>query len=152
MQIGKLAQAVGVTVQTVRYYERRGLLPEPARTRSGYRSYDQDALQRLRFIVTAKGLGFTLAETKDLITLRVSPETTPEDVRDRAREKIRATKGKIASLRKLLAGLERVKVTHKKLPRVRAQNSGSSTRTTRAIPTRASRWWSRAAARASALA
>ena len=108
MQIGKLAQAVGVTVQTVRYYERRGLLPEPARTRSGYRSYDQEALQRLRFVVTAKGLGFTLAETKDLITLRVSPDTTPNDVRDRAREKIRDTKRKIASLRKLLAGLERV--------------------------------------------
>jgi DNA-binding transcriptional MerR regulator len=108
MKIGKLAQAVGVTVQTVRYYERRGLLPEPARTKSGYRSYDQDALQRLRFIVTAKGLGFTLAETKDLIALRVAPETTPADVRDRARQKIRVTKRKIASLRKLLAGLERV--------------------------------------------
>ena len=108
MQIGKLAQAAGVTVQTVRYYERRGLLPEPIRTGSGYRSYDHEALRRLRFIVTAKGLGFTLAETKDLITLRVAPETTPEDVRDRAREKIRATRRKIASLRKLLAGLERV--------------------------------------------
>ena len=108
MQIGELAQTAGVTVQAVRYYERRGLVPEPARTRSGYRSYDQEAVQRLRFIVTAKGLGFTLAETKDLITLRVAPETTPEDVRDRAREKIRATKRKIAGLRKLLAGLERV--------------------------------------------
>jgi MerR family copper efflux transcriptional regulator len=108
MQIGKLAQSVGVTVQTVRYYERRGLLPEPDRTPSGYRSYNQEALRRLRFIVTAKGLGFTLSETKDLITLRVSPETTPEDVRDRARNKIQATKRKIASLRKLLAGLERV--------------------------------------------
>lgn len=108
MQIGKLAQDAGVTVQTVRYYERRGLLSEPARTGSGYRSYDQEALQRLRFIVAAKGLGFTLSETKDLITLGVAPETTPEDVRDRAREKIRATKRKIAGLRKLLAGLERV--------------------------------------------
>jgi len=108
LQIGKLAKTAGVTIQTVRYYERRGLLLEPDRTRSGYRSYDQEALRRLRFIVTAKGLGFTLAETKDLITLRVAPETTPADVRDRAREKIRATKRKIASLRKLLAGLERV--------------------------------------------
>ena len=108
MQIGELAQAVGVTVQTVRYYERRGLLSEPVRTRSGYRSYDREALQRLRFIVTAKELGFTLAETMDLITLRVAPETTAEDVRDRAREKIRATRRKIDSLKKLLAGLERV--------------------------------------------
>ena len=66
------------------------------------------ALRRLRFIATAKELGFTLSEIDELIALRVAPETTPDDVRARAREKIRATKAKIASLRTLLAGLERV--------------------------------------------
>ncbi len=108
MQIGKLAKRAGVTVQAVRYYERRGLLPEPTRTSSGYRSYDQDALERLRFILNAKGLGFSLSEINDLIGLRVAPETTAEDVRARAQEKIRATKEKITSLTKLLAGLERL--------------------------------------------
>jgi MerR family copper efflux transcriptional regulator len=108
MKIGELARSVGVSVQTVRYYERRGLLPEPARTRSGYRSYDHEALLRLRFILTAKGLGFTLSEVGELIDLRVDPATNAEDVRTRARQKIQTTKAKIADLRRLLDGLERL--------------------------------------------
>ena len=92
MKIGKLAESVGVSVQTVRYYERRGLLTEPERTQSGYRSYDHETLLRLRFILTAKALGFTLAEVQELIDLRVDPATTHEDVRARACHKIQTTK------------------------------------------------------------
>ena len=108
MQIGKLAEEVGVSVQTVRYYERRGLLPEPDRTGTGYRSYDREAVLRLRFVLTAKGLGFTLSEIRELIDLRVDPATVAEDVRTRARQKIQMTQAKITDLRRLLAGLERL--------------------------------------------
>jgi MerR family mercuric resistance operon transcriptional regulator len=65
--IGELAEAAGVNVETVRYYERRGLLPEPPRTASGYRRYDDDALWRLEFVGRAKQLGFTLAEIRELL-------------------------------------------------------------------------------------
>ena len=65
--IGKLAEAAGVHVETVRYYERRGLLAEPPRTAAGYRQYADDDLWRLRFIARGKSLGFTLAEVAELL-------------------------------------------------------------------------------------
>ncbi len=67
MTIGDLARAVGVNVETVRYYERRGLLDEPPRSPAGYRQYSADDLWRLEFIGRAKRLGFTLAEIGDLL-------------------------------------------------------------------------------------
>jgi DNA-binding transcriptional MerR regulator len=80
--IGQLADAAGVNVETVRYYERRGLLPEPLRTPAGYRQYGQADLGRLAFIARAKSLGFTLAEVSELLTQprpAVGPGTGPED-------------------------------------------------------------------------
>jgi MerR family mercuric resistance operon transcriptional regulator len=62
MRIGQLAEQTGVTVQTVRYYERRGLLKKTARLASGYRYYSTDAIQRIRFIKRSQELGYTLAE------------------------------------------------------------------------------------------
>lgn len=108
MQIGELAQRADVNVQTVRYYERRGLLPEPDRTRSGYRRYDEHDLLRLRFILRAKGLGFTLSEVGELLALRVDPRRTAEDVRARALEKIADTESKIRDLEGIRAALERL--------------------------------------------
>jgi DNA-binding transcriptional MerR regulator len=108
MKIGELSEQAGVSVQTVRYYERRGLLPEPDRTESGYRSYNREALLHLRFILTAKGLGFTLSEIRELIDLRVDPAATAQEVRTHARQKIQTTKAKIADLNRLLHGLERL--------------------------------------------
>jgi len=67
MTIGALARAAGVNVETVRYYERRGLLAEPARTDAGYRQYGDDALWQLQFVARAKRLGFTLSEIADLL-------------------------------------------------------------------------------------
>jgi MerR family copper efflux transcriptional regulator len=64
--IGRLADEVGVSVDTVRYYERRGLLPAPSRTRAGYRTYGDDDRWRLAFILRAKDLGFTLKEIDGL--------------------------------------------------------------------------------------
>jgi DNA-binding transcriptional MerR regulator len=65
--IGGLADELGVSVDTVRYYERRGLLPEPRRTDAGYRSYGDDDRWRLSFILRAKELGFTLREIAGLV-------------------------------------------------------------------------------------
>lgn len=79
MLIGTLAEAAGVGVETVRFYEREGLIPEPPRSASGYRLYDVDAVRRLRFIRSAKDLGFTLAETKELLELRVTDTTGCDD-------------------------------------------------------------------------
>ncbi len=88
MLIGELAQRAGVHVQTVRYYERRGLLPNPRRTAAGYRQYTDDALERMRFIRRAQDLGFTLCEIADLLRLRLDHRTQAETVKRRAHAKI----------------------------------------------------------------
>ncbi len=67
LTIGRLADEAGVSIDTVRFYERRGLLPEPERTPSGYRSYSDEDIWRLRFILRAKELGFTLREVAELL-------------------------------------------------------------------------------------
>lgn len=88
MLIGELAEAAGVGVETLRFYEREGLLPEPPRSESGYRLYGDDAVGRVSFILRAKGLGFTLAETNELLGLRVTEATSCGDVAEKARAKI----------------------------------------------------------------
>lgn len=108
MKIGELAARAGVSVQAVRYYERRRLLSKPARTRSGYRAYDEHDLHRLQFVLRAKTLGFTLAEIRELIELRVTPGRTADDVRVRALEKIADTEAKIRDLEAIRDGLERL--------------------------------------------
>lgn len=70
MKIGELADAVDVTAKTIRYYESIGLLPEPARTPSGYRDYDAAAGERLRFIRDAQATGLTLAEIQSVLELK----------------------------------------------------------------------------------
>jgi MerR family transcriptional regulator, copper efflux regulator len=108
VKIGELAERGGVDVQTVRYYERRELLPEPRRTGSGYREYDDHDLHRLRFILRAKGLGFTLSEVRDLLELRVAPGRTAEDVRRRAEEKMKDVEARIAELEEIREALGRL--------------------------------------------
>ena len=75
LTIGKVAERAGVGVETVRFYEREGLLDEPTRTASGYRQFDEDVIRRLEFISRAKELGFTLNEIKELLSLQVCPDT-----------------------------------------------------------------------------
>lgn len=70
MRVADLAAACGITADTVRYYERAGLLPAPPRTAGGYRSYDERAIERLRFIQGAQRLGLKLAEIRDLLAIR----------------------------------------------------------------------------------
>lgn len=69
MKIGQLAQQAGVGIDTVRYYEREGLLPAPVRLASGYRAYRSADVERLRFVRRAKALGFSLAQVRDLLAI-----------------------------------------------------------------------------------
>lgn len=105
MFIGELADASGVGVETVRFYEREGLLPEPPRTGGGYRVYDADAVRRVRFILRAKELGFTLAETKELLELRVTDPAACGDVEATARAKITDIEARIQELERIRAVL-----------------------------------------------
>jgi len=114
LTIGKVAKRTGVPIETIRYYERRGLLPEPPRTDAGYRLYDGESVTRLRFIKEAQALGFTLEEIDELLALRVDAQTTCDDVRRRAarkraeiEEKIRALQAMGAALEEMIASCER---------------------------------------------
>ena len=98
LTIGKVAKAAGLGVETVRFYERQGLIAEPARSESGYRQYRPEAIRRLRFIVRAKALGFTLQEIGDLLDLRAMPESGCADVQARAEAKIADIEERIAQL------------------------------------------------------
>jgi MerR family copper efflux transcriptional regulator len=86
--IGEVARRAGVNVETVRFYERQGLIAQPPRRRSGYRQYPEDAVRRIQFIRQAKELGFTLLEIADLLSLRVARGSSCDAVRDRATAKI----------------------------------------------------------------
>ncbi len=105
LTIGSLARMAGVPVDTVRYYERRKLLPRPARRASGYREYGADDLTRLRFIRQAQSLGFTLAEISDLLRLRVDPKNSCADVRAKAEARLKDIEGKIQTLQRLQTAL-----------------------------------------------
>jgi MerR family copper efflux transcriptional regulator len=98
LTIGHLAKQAGVNLETVRYYERRGLLPKPPRSASGYRLFPTDSARRLRFIRRAQELGFSLKEIRELLSLRVSRTTTSRDIRARAEAKIADIDAKIRSL------------------------------------------------------
>jgi len=109
LSIGQLAKQAGVGVETVRFYEREGLLAEPERRQSGYRQYQIDTVQRLLFIRRAKELGFTLKEIKELLSLRVDEDKTCADVRQQAEAKIADIENRIRSLQRMKRAL--VKVT-----------------------------------------
>lgn len=109
LTIGQVARHAGVKVETVRFYERRGLLEEPQRRSSGYRQYAQDVVVRLRFIRRAKELGFSLKEIADLLALRLDPEATRADVRQRTEAKIADIEARINDLQRMKAVL--VKLT-----------------------------------------
>lgn len=106
MLIGQLAEASGVGVETLRFYEREGLLPEPPRSEAGYRLYDGDAVRRVRFIRRAKELGFTLSETRGLLELRVTEKSACSEVEANARHKIADVEARIRELSRIKHGLE----------------------------------------------
>jgi len=108
LTIGKVAERAAVGIETVRFYEREGLLDKPARTASGYRQFDEDVVRRLEFISRAKELGFTLNEIKELLSLRVGPDTCCEDVKGKADAKIADIETKVATLRRMKKALVRL--------------------------------------------
>lgn len=105
MQIGAIARAAGINVQTIRFYEREGILPEPARMASGYRDYRPEAIKLIRFVKAAQGLGFTLAEVQDLLQLRDNEAPSCNDVRALASAKLEAVQEKLRKLVALRDGL-----------------------------------------------
>lgn len=97
MTVGQVARQAGVGAETIRFYEKNGLLEEPARRASGYREYNEETVNRLRFIQRAKQLGFTLSEIKELLSLRCSEQPCNE-VRERAEAKVAEIEAKVAML------------------------------------------------------
>ena len=105
---GELASRGGVNLATIRFYERRGLLPKPPRTASGYRVFPGESVQRIRFIKHAQSLGFSLEEVRELLGLWLDTHTKCSDVRQRAEQKITQIEDKIKALhavKKALGGL-----------------------------------------------
>jgi len=101
LTIGRLAKATGVGVETIRYYERSGLMPEPRRGANGYRYYPPEAVDRLQFILQAKNLGFSLREIGELLALQDDPASACGDVRARAEAKIADIDARIAALTRI---------------------------------------------------
>jgi len=98
LRIGHLAQLGGVNLETIRYYERRGLIPKPERTAAGYRQFSPDAARRLRFIKRAQELGFSLDEVRELLALGADPRQDRATIRARAHVKIDDINRKIVAL------------------------------------------------------
>lgn len=108
MLIGELADTVGLPSQTIRFYERRGLLPEPVRGANGYRIYDESTLTRLNFIHTAQAAGLTLAEIGSIIDLRADGNVPCTHVASLIDSKLADVRTRIRSLAVLEAELEEV--------------------------------------------
>lgn len=108
MRIGVLARESGASIDTIRYYEREGLLQPPRRRASGYRDYDAIALKRLRFIRQAKHLGFSLEDIHELLTLSVDRNCGVHGVKQRAQERLTAVNERMAQLRQVQRGLKQL--------------------------------------------
>jgi len=111
LTIGQLATQGGVHLETIRYYERRGLLPRPPRTGSGYRAFSGEAVRRVRFIKRAQALGFSLREIEDLLTLRARPGRSCANVQAKAKAKIADIDKKLQQLSAMRGALSRLVAT-----------------------------------------
>ena len=105
MKIGELAKRSGVAIDTVRYYEREGLLPQAQRLASGYRSYDASDLRRLQFVRRAKALGFTLPEIRELLALSHQAGEDMAAMKAAALQKLAEVDARIAELSRIGQGL-----------------------------------------------
>ncbi|HYS21483.1 MAG TPA: MerR family transcriptional regulator [Gemmatimonadales bacterium] len=108
LTIGQVAAAADVNIQTIRYYERRGLFAAPKRTPAGYRQYAEEAVARLRFIKHAQDLGFSLREIQELLGLRVRHGAACDAVERRTRQKIEVVQQKIRDFQRMKRTLERL--------------------------------------------
>lgn len=105
MRIGTVARECGISIDTIRYYEREGLLPPPQRRPSGYREYDRHALDRLRFIRRAKDLGFSLEDIRELLSLSVDRQHGVKGVKQRAEHRLELVEQRLAQLQRVREGL-----------------------------------------------
>ncbi len=101
MRIGELSRRVGVHIETIRYYEKIGLMPAPPRSENRFRSYAAAHVQRLHFIRRARELGFSIDELRSLIRLSETPESACDDVERLATAHLRDVRGKLADLRRM---------------------------------------------------
>src|SRR5213080_2875462 len=108
LSIGQVAKRAGVGVETVRFYEREGLLEEPPRRASGYRQYSEQVITRLHFIKCAQKLGFSLKEISELLLLRVDAQTSCEEVKQRTEAKIAEVERKLVELQRMRQALLQV--------------------------------------------
>lgn len=108
LKIGQVAERSGVGIETVRFYEREGLIPKPDRSSSGYRLFDDETIARLQFIRRAKELGFTLIEIKELLSLRLDTTTSCADIKSRAEVKIADIDEKIRTLKRMKTALKKL--------------------------------------------
>jgi DNA-binding transcriptional MerR regulator len=100
LRIGEVAEATGISVEALRFYERRGLLGRPARTASGYRAYDEGVLERLAFIKRAQSIGFSLDEIAEILEMRGRGEAPCVEVREAARRKLAELDARLRELRR----------------------------------------------------
>ena len=109
MFIGEVAKKAGVNVETIRFYERRGLVPQPTRREgSGYREYSDEAVSRIRFIRRARELGFTLKEIKEILNLRESPTTTCGELKVRVEQKLADVEARLRDLKQIKMALRKL--------------------------------------------
>jgi len=108
LSIGQVARRAGVGVETVRFYEREGLLEEPPRRVSGYRQYSEEVVKRIHFIKRAQTLGFSLKEISEVLLLRVNAQTSCEEVKERTEAKIMEVERKLVSLQRMRQALLQV--------------------------------------------
>lgn len=108
LTISQVAKRGGVNIQTIRYYERQGLLSAKSRTAAAYRIFSAESVRRIRFIKRAQELGFSLKEIKGLLSLRLDAHTTQADIRKQAQAKIADVEQKILHLEAIHASLLRM--------------------------------------------
>jgi Hg(II)-responsive transcriptional regulator len=109
--IGELAREGGVHLETIRYYEREGLMLPPHRKKSGHRAYEGGAVRRLRFIKRAQALGFTLREVRELLAIKLEPRQPCTDVVRQIEAKMGEVRGKIAHLKAIERTLKQMKAS-----------------------------------------
>lgn len=108
LNIGQVAKRTGVTVETVRFYEKQGLIADPQRSDAGYRQYPLETVKRVRFIQHAKDVGFTLKDIGELLALRQESGTSCTDIKLRATQKIEEVDQKIRDLNRIRDALGRM--------------------------------------------
>ena len=108
MRIGELARKADTPIDTIRYYERLGLLPEPTRAASGYRQFDAADVEQLRFIRRAKALGFSLNEISELLALSKARNTDMAPLRDRTAATLATVEHRITELERMRKGLKQL--------------------------------------------